>query len=85
MEEHPRYIAPFQHNLDDEETLYVCKLAGMDCVRLDACGYATSIGEAVPESNDNVVVDANADEMMADFIDHLENVPLACMSLKAFQ
>ena len=51
------------------------KLAEMDCARLEARGYATSIGEAVPDSsNDNVVDDADDDEMKADFIDHLENL-----------
>jgi hypothetical protein len=36
----------------------------------------------VPDSsNDNVVDDADVDEMMADFIDHLENLPPACHAM----
>ena len=75
LEERPGSIAPFQHSLDDEETLYVFKLAEMDCARLEARGYATSIGEAMPDCiNDTVVDDMDDDEMKADFIDHLENL-----------
>jgi len=53
----------------------VFKLAEMDCARLEARGYATSIGEAMPDCiNDTVVDDMDDDEMKADFIDHLENL-----------
>jgi hypothetical protein len=47
----------------------VFEISEINCVRLDAHGYAASIGEAVPDSNDNVDGGADIDEMMANLVD----------------